>query len=51
MLQVIQNEGHVHACHKKHYCVLQWIYLSICLEREAMHVKLGKLEKSEIRPI
>ena len=51
MLYVIQNKGHLHGYHNEHYCIQQWIYLSISLEREAMHVKLGKLEKTELRPI
>ena len=29
MLHVIQDEGHVHAFHNEHYCLQQWIYLSI----------------------
>ena len=31
MVYVIQNKGHLHGYHNEHYCIQQWIYLSISL--------------------
>ena len=51
MFHVIQSEGHILACHDEHYCIHQCIFLSLSLEREAMHVKLGELKKTKFRRI